>query len=461
MKLFYDYKTKRRLENLITRLPETVNKIYAAIAYTQSDLLIKKCINEKIHLEWWGLFDSSSSTKYDLVEEAILSDYIKFYPFAEFFHPKVIYFENYGLYIGSANMTNNALYNNVEAGVFIEKEDLTTDKLNETIDFFNFLRESSIPATKDDIDQIKLFISSTEIERKNIENSKLNIEENFEECFKHLFLLKPGVRDYGKDSINKDKKRKLYFLQEWRETQNYLQIVKEIMIAKCIQPKWINKNTNPTIITDQLLHAYYYTYVLKGSDEGKNIEKVYDSYEQNKFNPEKAINEAINWWSSLDSAPTSEDLHINVWGPKNYKILSDIKSNDISSDDFLIVMKQNHAARNHARQIKNSFFNLPENYKTDIEERISIYSEWLYKQKSKHGLRINEVLRYVLFQENIMLEERIYNSLFNEQYHIERLGKSIIGELVGWGRPDITHLRNNRVNKALRCLGYNVKLFSE
>ena len=39
------------------------------------------------------------------------------------------------------------------------------------------------------------------------------------------------------------------------------------------------------------------------------------------------------------------------------------------------------------------------------------------------------------------------------------LEKSIIGELVGWGRPDKIHLRNNRVNKGLRCLGYDVELF--
>lgn len=461
MRLYYDYKTHRRLAVLIRTLPKEVRRIYAAIAYTQNDLLLKKCITDKIQLEWWGLFTSGISTSLDLIKSAITSENIKFYPFAEFFHPKVIYFENYGLYIGSANMTNNALYNNVEAGVFIPETELDENEKKETIDFFNYLRESSIPATKDDVERIENFKKLTMLEHEKIEKLKLNIEENFNENFSHLFLLKEGVKDFGPSSTSKKNKRKLFFLQEWRETQNYLQLVNDSIIKKCKQPKWVSSKADSTVITDQLLHAYYYTYVLKGSDEGKNIEKVNESYEKNRNNPTTAINEAIKWWETLSEAPSDEDIHINKWGPSNRTILSKIKTDDLTFDDFLTIMKQNHAARNHARQIRNAFFNLPDNFKANIEKRVEIFSKWLFKQKSKQGLGINEVLRYVLFYEDVPLEERIYNAIYDEKFHIEHFGKSIIGELVGWGRPDITHLRNNRVNKALRCLGFYVRLFSE
>ena len=460
MKLLYDYKTKRSLAVLIKTLPKNVNKIYAAIAFSQSNLLIDKCISETIQLEWWGLFNSGLSTSLDLIKKAINSDYIKFYPFAELFHPKVIYFENYGLYIGSANMTNNALYYNVEAGIFINESDLDIDKKKETNEFFDFLRNSSIPVTIDDLENIENFIIATSIENEKIEKLNSNIEDNFEEFFGHLFLLKPGATDFGKESNSKKNKRKLHFLQEWRETQNYLHLVNNIMNEKCHQPKWVNNEAHPTIITDQLLHAYYYTYILNGSEEGKSIEKVNESYERNKANPSKAIIEAIEWWETLEEAPTSENIHINEWGPSNKSILSKLVDSDLSFDDFLLVMKQNHAARNHARQINNKFFNLPPDFKTDIEQRIKIFSEWLYSQKTSHDLTIHDVMRYILFDESIQLEERIYEAIYSEKYHLEHFGKSIIGELIGWGRPDITHLRNNRVNKALRCLGYDVRLFS-
>ena len=250
-------------------------------------------------------------------------------------------------------------------------------------------------------------------------------------------------------------------MQEWRETQNFLHHVKNIMLEKCVQPKWIHKDANPTIITDQLLHAYYYSNVLKNIDEGKSIEKVQESYEANKKSPENAIIGAIKWWEALDQAPSDEDIHINEWGISNEKVFQKLKTNDLSLEEFTIVMKQNHAARNHARQIKNEYFNLPLDYKTTYEERVQIFSKWLFNQKSKTGKTIHDVLRFILFHDEMLLEERIFLALNDEEYKIERLGKSIIGEIVGWGRPDITHLRNNRVNKALRCLGYDIRLFSE
>jgi len=460
MKLLYDYKTKRSLAVIIKTLPKNVNKIYAAIAFSQSDLLIKKCISDNIQLEWWGLFNSGFSTSLELIKTAINSDYIKFYPFAELFHPKVIYFENHGLYIGSANMTNNALYYNVEAGIFISENDLDIEMKKETNDFFDFLRNSSMPVTNDDLENIENFIIATSIEIEKIEKLNSNIEDNFEEFFRHLFLLKPGSTDFGKESNSKKSKRKLHFLQEWRETQNYLHLVNNIMNEKCRQPNWVSNEAHPTIITDQLLHAYYYTYILNGSEEGRSIEKVNESYERNKVNPTKAIIEAIEWWETLKEAPTSEDIHINEWGPLNKSILSKLVDSDLTFEDFFLVMKQNHAVRNHARQINNKFFNLPPDFKTDIEERIKIFSEWLFSQKTEHSLSIHDVMRYILFDESTQLEERIYEAIYSEKYHLEHFGKSIIGELIGWGRPDITHLRNNRVNKALRCLGYDVRLFS-
>jgi hypothetical protein len=461
MKLLYDYKTHRGFSVLIRTIPKEVRRIYAAIAFNSSDLLINKCISDNIHLEWWGLFNADFPTSLDLVKTAISEANIKFYPFPELFHPKVIYFEGFGLYIGSANMTNNALHNNVEAGVFLEETELNEYHKEQTIEFFNFLRGTSIPATIDDVANIENFLKLTVLENEKIEALKSHVQENFEECFGHLFNLKPGVTDFGSASTDKKNNRKLYFLQEWREAQKYLQIVDDLILKKCHQPKWIGKNGHPTIITDQLLHAYYYSYVLKEMDEGKSIEKVNESYEKNKGNPTEAVLEAIRWWESLKTAPSSEDVHINQWGPSNKSILEKVRSGNLKFDDFLLILKQNHAAGTHARQITNKFFGLPEDFQTDREGRIEIYAKWLFNQKSKQGLNIHDVIRYILFEDSILLEERIYNAIYDEKYRIEHFGKSIIGELVGWGRPDKTHLRNNRVNKALRCLGYDVRLFSE
>ena len=111
VEFFFDIKANRKLYVTLREVPKkNVRKIYAAIAYTQSGELLDICIKNKIPLEWWGLFDSQEATKFALAKRAISSHLVKFYPFAELFHPKVIYFEGYGIYVGSANMTKSALF---------------------------------------------------------------------------------------------------------------------------------------------------------------------------------------------------------------------------------------------------------------------------------------------------------------------------------------------------------------
>lgn len=461
MELFFDIKTRRRLAVTIMSLPKDVTRVYAAIAYTHDDSLLNKCIESRIQLEWWGLFNSDNATDYELVKKAISSEHVTFYPFANLFHPKVIYFENYGIYIGSANMTRSALRKNVEAGVFIKETELDEKMKIEITSFFSTLRDNSIPATIDDIDRIQRFLDSTQNERDSRERLSSHIKNNFMESLGHLFLLKPGSEDFGKKQGSKTSNQRLLFTQEWRETQNHIQIVKDTMVDTCSQPKWIASNAHPTVITDQLLHAYYYTYVLKGKDDRKSVEAVEKYYNKNKASPGSAILEAIRWWESLPAAPSNEDTHINTWGLSNLNILNYLTKRDLSVDEFITVMKQNHAARNHARQIRNDYFDLPPNYRTDIEERTILFAKKIFFMKSASGKNINDIMRYILFNDDILLEERIYNAIFDINLHIDHFGRSIIGELAGWGRPDITHLRNNRVNKALRCLGFDVPLFSE
>ncbi|MPM54281.1 hypothetical protein SDC9_101059 [bioreactor metagenome] len=135
IELYFDIKTKRNFASLLGDIPKSVTKISAAVAYTQDPKLVNVCIKNNIALEWWGLFDHEISSKMEIVRKAIASSVIKFYPFAEYFHPKVILFHGYGIYIGSHNITNRAMYDNVEAGVFIYEKDLSDDqkdKINHT-----------------------------------------------------------------------------------------------------------------------------------------------------------------------------------------------------------------------------------------------------------------------------------------------------------------------------------------
>lgn len=461
MKLFLDYKTTRKFAILIKYIPDTVKEISASVAYTQDDTLMKICNKKKIHLDWWGLFNSDISSKIEIVKEAIKSPYIKFFPFAELFHSKLIWFHGYGVYIGSHNLTNNAMYNNVETGVFISENELSEEHKTEIKNYFSFLRTNSIPATIEDAELMEKYIQETKIEIEHKKAIKQNLDNLFEESFNHLFILKPGVQDWGNDKEKQDSKKKILFLQEWRETQKYLGIIHD-KIKDIKEPSWVNSNADISIITDQILHAYYYSYLLKGKAEDvKSAELVNNEYEKNKYNPDEAIQKAIEWWEALSSPPSNENIHINEWNKSNKEILSNLRSRYLSQEELITVFNQNHAARNHARQMKNSDFGLPSDFKATIEERVNFYVYWILKQRTMDGLTIQDTMKYLLFEDTVNLEERVYNTIYNPKYHIEHFGRSIVGELLGWGRPEITHLRNNRVNKGLRALGFNVALFSD
>lgn len=461
MKLFLDYKITRKFATLLKHIPAEVKSISASVAFTQDNTLMKFCNDNKIHLDWWGLFNSDISSKIDIVKEAIKSPYIKFYPFAELFHSKLIYFHGYGVYIGSHNLTKNAMYNNVETGVLIPESELLEEHKAEIEKYFSFLRENSIPATIEDVEQMEKYIQESKIENERKEIIKQNLDNLFEERFSHLFILKPGVQDWGNDKEKKEDKRKVLFLQEWRETQKYLGIIHN-KIHNIKEPNWVNPNADISIITDQILHAYYYSYLLKGKDEDiKSSDLVNNEYEKNKYDPDNAINKALEWWQSLSLPPSNEDIHINYWNKSNKEILANLRNRDLTREELLTVFNQNHAARNHARQMKNVDFNLPTDFKTNIDERVELYVDWILKQKTSEGVTIQDTMKYLLFEDTVNLEERVYNAIYNPKYHIDHFGRSIIGELVGWGRPEITHLRNNRVNKGLRALGFNVALFSD
>lgn len=461
MKLLLDYQRTRKFTLLIKRIPDNVKEISASIAFTQDDTLMKNCNNKKIHLDWWGLFNSDVSSKLEIVKDAIKSPYIKFFPFAKLFHSKLIWFHGYGVYIGSHNLTENAMYYNVETGIFIPEDELTEEYKIEIEMYFSFLRDNSIPATIEDAELMEKYIEESKIENERRRLIKQNLDNLFEEKFAHLFILKPGVQDGENDKEKKSNKKKLLFLQEWRETQKYLGIIHE-KIRNIKQPSWVDPTADISIIIDQILHAYYYSYLLKRKDEGlKSSELVNIEYEKNKFDPDGAIQQAIKWWKTLSTPPSNENVHINEWNKSNKVILSNLRNRDLTKEELITVFNQNHAARNHARQMKNSDFGLPSDFKASMEERVDYYVEWILKQRTSNGLTIQETMKYLLFEDTINLEERVYNTIYNPKYRIEHFGRSIVGELVGWGRPEITHLRNNRVNKGLRVLGFNVTLFSD
>jgi hypothetical protein len=70
------------------------------------------------------------------------------------------------------------------------------------------------------------------------------------------------------------------------------------------------------------------------------------------------------------------------------------------------------------------------------------------------------MLSWVLYGERpVAIEERIWLATRDAEWKIEHFSLSSIGETIGWARPELYPPRNNRTNKALRALGFDVRLY--
>lgn len=73
--------------------------------------------------------------------------------------------------------------------------------------------------------------------------------------------------------------------------------------------------------------------------------------------------------------------------------------------------------------------------------------------------QVRKVLKYLLYGKGDFIV-RMGNCIFDEEYHLKEVGRSIIQELFGWMNEKNIPICNGRTVKALRYLGYNVVVFN-
>lgn len=458
MELLLDYTNIRGLYRIISNIPDETGTIYASIAFNTSEILIQKAIDKKIDLHWWGLFDGKQSTRHELIELALkFKNIIHFHPIKQNFHSKLIFFENYGLYIGSANMTNKALKENIETGIFLSQMDLLENNLIGQIEEYFISLEKFPVITDDDVKRYLDFINEyPELKRINNKDEQ-ELENQFNKIFSHLPFNDSAVID-EKDKLSTKNKIINTFTKEWRSTLNILLYIMDYFKDTKYYPKWLDNYYPKGIVADQVIHAYYYSIINDEDERSYPICKKY--YEQNKNNKEKALNNMLIWWKGLTLPPTKEDVHIKEWSLLNEKLLSKEKILRLNEEELIQCYLHNHSARNHARQIPKEKLKLPRNERATEEECTRALGKYHFEMKNKLGMNIFELYNYVIYNENEPIEIRI-NKALNDDYYIPHVGQSLLGELIGWARPNEYPIRNNRVNKVLLALGYNVTLFNK
>lgn len=430
-----------------------VSEVKAAIAYANgTPELLEYCFSENLPLTFWCRYDHTVPVSPRILErflrQGVINQTCKLLP--EFFHPKVIWWRDFGAYIGSANLTDNGWIKNVECGLFLTESEMISHGIMEDLEsFFEKINALSTPLSKE------IYEHLLEQERSNREfdmaqrGSDIRFSKN-RIIPKNDSLVKVDERESGQ-------KRKEAFLKEWFETLEKLRTIQDIVSKAENRPSWIKEGVSKGVQADQFLHAFYYNKVRKGR---KYPFEVF--FNQNKARKEAALQDAIDWWKTLPHPPSGEDVTINEWAPFVKDALERKSLTSFTKDALDGICAKVHSIRDHATKIDNVTLGVTaDSPQKAAEECYRLFSNYLWTARSTDGLSVRDVLLYVLYSgESKDVPSRIFDATTDPKYKIPHFGISSIGELVGWAFPDLFPPRNDRTNKALRSLGFDVTVRS-
>ena len=378
------------LDNYLNNAPKEIEWVKAAVAYADNfaeKKLIKFCTDREIPLTFYGRMDYSCPIAISVLEKFLqLGPSYKCKLIKNFFHPKVLWFEGHGVYIGSANLTNNGWYKNIEIGTWFTNNDLYKFNLIEELeDFFATIKEKSNPLTRELLNKLQSF------ERRSIDlyRTKKRLEEEFEKTFSPILS-----RDFtGLTTISQESaqsKRQIKFRNEWNGTLTLLRKISREVIKDESRPIWIKSDVPSGVQIDQFLHAFYYKKVQIKNEKSKHEEL----HEKNKKNPKVALQKEIKWWAVQEQTHFKHEYQmIYERAPQIREYLSSQKILSLSDSEFIEVLSKVYAFVTSARQTSNKDLNLPDNTHLSLEERVNKSAQWLWQQKNSKGMGPIEVLK--------------------------------------------------------------------
>ncbi len=448
MKLIANHANGNYLRSELPGPDHEVDWVKAAIAYgSDSETLIENCRQYQRRLDIWMWYDHTVPVSPVLLENLLKStnQNIFCYLIPDVHHAKTIWWKGYGVYIGSANLTDRAWMTNIEAGIFFSEEELeNSGGLQQVANFFEYLEslEATFPLTQEIID-----------EQKELDKERRKLLKNLENAAKSKRRKPLWNGPAFVDKKQSAEKRKESFLREW---ENGLTVLREIAsIVEEHRPRWLRPNTPISWQADQFLHAYYYNEVT-GSG-GHPYEKFHGN---NRSNPGAALKRALGWWKSRPTAPSEEDLNLYERAPVIRELLEPERLETLTKDELIRIIWANHSTKDHVSKLPASMLGLPNGVVAKLPDRVERFADWLSNQRNERGQGFKDLLKYVLYGGR---KEDLPNRLFEAQNDparkIAHIGINQLAELAGWAQPDWFPPRNGRTSKSLRALGYDVKVY--
>ena len=450
MKLVANNINHTHLRDILPSLSEDVQIDYvlAAIAYgcsasDETQDLLGHALANKLRLDLWMRYDETVPVSVPFLKRLLknLSNNIftQFVP--DCFHAKVIWWKGYGAYIGSANHTDRGWLTNIEVGMFIEEDELVVSGMDGQLEeFFDYLRDldKTIPISADYI-----------VEMERLSELNKNVYAAAKKSREHPVWEGPSF--VAKNSAFD--RRKENFKHEWLNTLGILQNIQQQLPDYL--PKWVEETVPAAWQVDQFLHAYYYNRV------GDGLRKPYDEYyNNNKGNPNLALKHQLEWWKGLTEAPSNEDRTFYESAPLVQQLLDKEKVLSLTTKEFEALCGSTHATMDHIIKVPMTVLGRPEVQTMNRANRLTLFAPVIMAERNKKGWDVRQLLHYVLYEgadKNIW--ERLYHAGRDGEYSIPRYGLNSIAEVIGWARPELVPPRNGRTSKALRALGFDVKIY--
>lgn len=436
------------LRNVLPGESVEVDWVRAAIAYgSDGTTLVENCLEHGRRLDIWMRYDHTVPVDPRLLRFLLRNTgkniFCTLIP--DVLHAKVIWWKNYGVYVGSANLTERAWVSNIEFGVFIPEQDLEANGgIAEIEGFFESLIscDAAQQLTEEIIQEQEGILRFREKEQQKIELESQRLR-SIKKWEGPAFTSSDKALDIRKES----------FIKEWR---NGLSVLRDIADkAPNYRPRWLNQDVPAAWQADQFLHAFYYNKVVDG------VRHPFDEhYQKNRKDPAASILAALKWWSELDAPPSSEDVNCHIRAPVIRRYLVKNKVRSLSLEEFSEALQANHSTVDHVRRMRLEELGLRGAQDVTEAQRVGAFAALLLSQRNERGETVLDLLAFVLDGGSPNeIPARLFEAVHSSARRFPHFGNNQIAELSGWARPELCPPRNGRTSKGLRALGYDVRVY--
>ncbi|HPE58007.1 MAG TPA: phospholipase D family protein [Bacteroidales bacterium] len=392
---------KRNLRDLLIELSVDSDMICIATAFFSETDLINDWLNENKSVDL--LVSLRPPTNYYSLKKIFSKVGLSIQFLGEDFHSKFyIFYKNdkpYVSIIGSSNHTNGGLINNIETNVIIRE----TEYLEKIDNEFKTLIDQSYLMQPTDLDDYKTVFDNFQKRAEQSDSEQRNLQNKI--------LTKRTV-----------KKKKVRISKEATDYYTFWRIVDEI--KDLVQP--ISEKEYPKIpvyITIDHFWHWIKTVWIKENRPKPNSKNRHTAIP-------RLFQEYCDWDKQGDNYTTEmAKTSKNIFS----KLLSSSHIDVLSKEEAKTVFSNMHSGAMRTRRFGADDSFIKEN---------SIKS-------------IRKSLKYLLYS-NDELDLRIHNLCKNPDYKLSQINFSGTQEIIGWVNPKKHPIRNDKANKALKLLGYEI-----